>query len=71
MTHGMRWVGLDAAGVAVRAGFDASEAAERLPIVMGLDQHRAQITAEWIDLSTGEIRAAGSRRRTEPRSGAS
>jgi transposase len=26
-----------------------------LPIVMGLDQHRAQITAEWIDLSTGEI----------------
>src|SRR5919108_5302445 len=55
VTRGMRWVGLDAAGVAVRAGFDASEAAERLPIVMGLDQHRAQITAEWIDLSTGEI----------------
>jgi transposase len=26
-----------------------------LPIVMGLDQHRAQITAEWIDLETGEI----------------
>ena len=25
------------------------EAAGRLPIVMGLDQHRAQITAEWID----------------------
>jgi transposase len=24
-------------------------------IVMGLDQHRAQITAEWIDTSTGEI----------------
>jgi hypothetical protein len=22
---------------------------------MGLDQHRAQITAEWIDTSTGEI----------------
>ena len=23
--------------------------------VMGLDQHRAQITAEWIDTDTGEI----------------
>jgi hypothetical protein len=22
---------------------------------MGLDQHRAQITAEWIDTATGEI----------------
>lgn len=24
-------------------------------IVMGMDQHRAQITAEWIDMATGEI----------------
>jgi hypothetical protein len=24
-------------------------------IVMGLDQHRAQITAEWVDTATGEI----------------
>ncbi len=24
-------------------------------IVMGLDQHRAKITAEWIDTDTGEI----------------
>jgi transposase len=24
-------------------------------IVMGLDQHRAQITAEWLDTATGEI----------------
>src|SRR4051812_29140907 len=24
-------------------------------IVMGLDQHRAQITAEWLDTDTGEI----------------
>ena len=23
-------------------------------IVMGLDQHRAQITAEWLDTETGE-----------------
>jgi transposase len=24
-------------------------------IVMGLDQHQAQITAEWIDTDTGEV----------------
>jgi hypothetical protein len=27
-------------------------------IVMGLDQHRAQIPAEWIDTGTGEISRA-------------
>jgi transposase len=27
-------------------------------IVMGLDQHRAQITADWLDTSTGEVRRA-------------
>ena len=26
-----------------------------MAIVMGLDQHRAQITAEWIDTDTGEV----------------
>jgi transposase len=26
-----------------------------MSIVMGLDQHRAQITAEWIDTTTGEV----------------
>jgi transposase len=26
-----------------------------MSVVMGLDQHRAQITAEWIDTSTGEV----------------
>ena len=26
-----------------------------MPIVMGLDQHRAQIAAEWIDTDTGEV----------------
>src|SRR5829696_468344 len=30
----------------------------RVTIVMGLDQHRAQITAEWLDTSTGEISRA-------------
>jgi transposase len=31
-------------------------------IVMGLDQHRAQITAEWLDTDNGEI----SRKRIRP-----
>ena len=26
-----------------------------MTIMMGLDQHRAQITAEWIDTDTGEV----------------
>ena len=30
-----------------------------MAIVMGLDQHRAQIAAEWIDTDTGEIGRAG------------
>ena len=29
-----------------------------MSIVMGLDQHRAQITADWIDTDTGEVRRA-------------
>ena len=58
MAHGTRWVGLDAARVAALAGLDLREQGDRtgrLPVVMGLDQHRAQITAEWIDLATGEL----------------
>ena len=40
-----------------------------MSIVMGLDQHRAQISAEWIETITGELsRASGSRRRTVTRS---
>jgi hypothetical protein len=30
----------------------------KMSIVMGIDQHRAQITAEWIELETGEIARA-------------
>jgi hypothetical protein len=26
-----------------------------MTIVMGLDQHRAQITAEWVDTQTGAV----------------
>ena len=29
-----------------------------MSIVMGLDQHRGQITGEWIDTDTGEVRSA-------------
>ena len=29
-----------------------------MAIVMGLDQHRAQISAEWIDTITGEVSRA-------------
>src|SRR3954449_8917258 len=31
----------------------------RVTIVMGLDQHRAQITAEWLDSEPGELPAKG------------
>ena len=30
----------------------------RVTIVMGVDQHRGQITAEWIDTATGEVSRA-------------
>jgi hypothetical protein len=58
VAHGTRWVGLDAARLAARAVLDLQDeggGTGRLPVVMGLDQHRAQITAEWTDLATGEI----------------
>ena len=29
-----------------------------MTIVMGLDQHRAQITADWVDTATGEVSRA-------------
>ena len=29
-----------------------------MSIVMGIDQHRAQITAEWIELASGQISRA-------------
>ena len=29
-----------------------------MAIVMGLDQHRGQFTAEWLDTATGEVRRA-------------
>ena len=58
MAHGRRWVGLDAARVAALAALDVREQGDRTgrsPIVMGLDRQRAQITAEWIDVASGEL----------------
>ena len=59
MAHGMRWAGLTrlrerarAGGVRHRGGGGA------MTLVMGLDQHRAQISAEWIDTITGELSRA-------------
>jgi transposase len=45
----MRWVGLHAARAL------SSTRGEVMTIMMGLDQHRAQITAEWLETETGEI----------------
>src|SRR3954451_6453064 len=43
----------------VRAGVLTVELEEApVTIVMGLDQHRAQITADWIDTATGEVSRA-------------
>jgi transposase len=44
------------AASAVPDRVDASGA--QRTIVMGLDQHRAQITAEWLDTATGEVQRA-------------
>jgi hypothetical protein len=45
----MRRVGLNAACAS------SSTRGEVMTIMMGLDQHRAQITAEWLDTESGEI----------------
>ena len=50
----MRWVGLNAARVRIRR-----EETRAMTIVMGLDQHRAQITAEWVDTRRARSVARG------------
>ncbi len=50
MLDGMGWAALRAAGGGVLDG-----GVGLVSIVMGLDQHRAQISAEWIDTITGEV----------------
>ena len=60
MIHGMRWVGrtLLASQPCCTTRWWAWEGGGRHVDRDGLDQHRAQITAEWIDTSTGEVSRA-------------
>ena len=59
MVHGMRWAALRAAGSpACSLVVLGVEGGGLVSIVMGMDQHRAQISAEWIDTITGEISRA-------------
>ena len=64
MPNGTKCVGLDAPAARAACVLESAGADGARTIVMGLDQHRAQITAEWIDTATGEIgraRGAGAR----------
>jgi transposase len=60
VTDGMRSAGCAVlAAPSVRRGSQQPEMVTRpRAVVMGLDQHRAQITAEWIDTATGEVERA-------------
>jgi hypothetical protein len=52
-------MGCRVGGRHVRArGCDDRRGGGLVSIVMGLDQHRAQISAEWIDTITGEVSRA-------------
>ncbi len=42
-----------------------------MTVLMGLDQHRAQITGDWIDTDTGEVRRGRKRARDTARFGRS
>ena len=53
MANGMRCVGSEVRAAQTAGALESADGPRR--IVMGLDQHRAQITAEWIDAATGEI----------------
>ena len=59
MVHGMRWAALSGCcvGACVRR-LGASRGGGGVSLVMGMDQHRAQISAEWIDTITGEVSRA-------------
>ena len=55
MPNGTQCVGPDAAAAQAACMLESAGADGPRTIVMGLDQHRAQITAEWIDTASGEI----------------
>src|ERR1700687_1211184 len=56
----MRWAGRCSrhSPCRARSGWWRGEGGERVTLVMGMDQHRAQISAEWIDTITGEVSRA-------------
>jgi transposase len=53
--NGTQCVGPDAPAAQAAWVLESAGADGPRTIVMGLDQHRAQITAEWVDTATGEI----------------
>ena len=55
MSNGTQRVGLEVDDAQAGRAVESSGMEVPRTIVMGLDQHRAQITAEWIDTATGEI----------------
>jgi transposase len=56
VANGRRYVASDErAGPTARAALESSSGAAGRTVVLGLDQHRGQITAEWVDTATGEI----------------
>jgi hypothetical protein len=65
MSNGMGRVAPDVRGARATtcAALGGSSAEGPGAVVMGLDQHRAQITAEWIDTATGEIGPGADRAR--------
>src|SRR6202171_6332098 len=56
----MRWAGRCSrhSPCRARSRWWAGEGGERVSLVMGMDQHRAQISAEWIDTVTAEVSRA-------------
>ena len=55
MPNGRRCRDSDVRAAQAACALESAGADGERMIVMGLDQHRAQITAEWIDTATGEI----------------
>ena len=59
-----REIGMDVWGFEhIQPWLEARVRRPRVTIVMGLDQHRAQITADWLDTETGEVTRADRARR--------
>ena len=55
MPNGRRCGDADVRAAQTACALESAGADGARTIVMGLDQHRAQITAEWMDTATGEI----------------